>query len=65
LKGVGGPLRLFYIRIYVSIIGDEKEGQVFVFNSTKTDGSMEREYYVSNGKQWKGMDATQQLKVMK
>lgn len=39
------------------------EGQVFAISFTKTDGSVEREYYVANGKQWEGREATWQLKV--
>ncbi|WP_339221236.1 hypothetical protein [Paenibacillus sp. FSL H8-0332] len=40
-----------------------EEGQIFAISLTKKDGSVEREYYVSNGKKWKGRDATWQLKV--
>ncbi|WP_342547987.1 hypothetical protein NST69_30765 [Paenibacillus sp. FSL P2-0089] len=40
-----------------------EEGQVFAISFTKTDGSVEREYYVSNGKQWEGRDATWKLKI--
>lgn len=40
-----------------------EEGQVFAISLTKTDGSVEREYYVSNGKQWEGRDATWKLKI--
>ncbi|MFD1903142.1 hypothetical protein ACFSQ7_01825 [Paenibacillus rhizoplanae] len=40
-----------------------EEGQIFAISFTKTDGSVEREYYVANGKKWEGRDATWQLKV--
>ncbi|KHL96283.1 hypothetical protein QW71_08295 [Paenibacillus sp. IHB B 3415] len=36
-------------------------GQVFVISYTRTDGSVEREYHLSNGKVWEGMHSTQQF----
>lgn len=36
-------------------------GQVFVISCTRTDGSMEREYHLSNGQKWEGMYLTQQF----
>lgn len=36
-------------------------GQVFVISYTRTDGSVEREYLLSNGQTWEGMDSTQQF----
>jgi hypothetical protein len=36
-------------------------GQVFVISYTRTDGSVEREYHLSNGKIWEGMRSTQQF----
>lgn len=38
-----------------------KSGQVFMISYTKTDGSVEREYHLSNGLIWEGMDSTQQI----
>lgn len=39
-------------------------GQVFMINYTKTDGSVEREYHLSNGKVWdEGTYSTQQFTV--
>lgn len=38
-----------------------KAGQVFMISYTKTDGSVEREYHLSNGLIWEGMDSTQQI----
>ncbi|WP_238655622.1 hypothetical protein [Paenibacillus piscarius] len=40
-----------------------EEGQVFAISLTKTDGSVERVYYVANGRKWEGREATWQLKV--
>lgn len=40
-----------------------EDGQVFAISFTKTDGSVERGYYVANGKQWEGGEATWKLKV--
>lgn len=36
-------------------------GQVFVISYTRTDGSVEREYHLSNGSIWEGMHSTQQF----
>lgn len=36
-------------------------GQVFVISYTRTDGSMEREYHLSNGQKWEAMYSTQQF----
>ncbi|MEK3675030.1 hypothetical protein [Paenibacillus sp. FSL R10-2771] len=36
-------------------------GQVFVISYTRTDGSVETEYHLSNGKIWEGMHSTQQF----
>jgi hypothetical protein len=36
-------------------------GQVFLISYTRTDGSMEREYHLSNGQKWDGMYSTQQF----
>ena len=36
-------------------------GQVFVIRYTRTDGSVEREYYLSNGRLWQGLLSTQQF----
>lgn len=36
-------------------------GQVFVVNSTKTDGSMQRAYYLSSGQVVEGVNSTQQF----
>lgn len=36
-------------------------GQVFVISYTRTDGSVEREYHLSNGNVWEGMRSTQQF----
>jgi len=33
-------------------------GQVFVIDYTKTDGSVERRYYRSDGGTWRGLPAT-------
>lgn len=38
-------------------------GQVFMIAYTKTDGSVEREYHLSNGLIWEGMDSTQQFSI--
>ncbi len=38
-----------------------KTGQVFVINSTKTDGSVNRDYYLSNGQLLEGVNSTQQF----
>ncbi|WP_187355518.1 hypothetical protein ['Paenibacillus yunnanensis' Narsing Rao et al. 2020] len=39
-------------------------GQVFMLSYTRIDGSVEREYHLSNGKVWEeGMYATQQIKA--
>ncbi|WP_342420525.1 hypothetical protein [Paenibacillus sp. FSL E2-0178] len=38
-----------------------EKGQVFVINYTRTDGSVEREYHLSNGNIWEGMHSTQQF----
>jgi hypothetical protein len=36
-------------------------GQVFVVNSTKTDGSVQRDYYLSSGQVVEGVNSTQQF----
>jgi hypothetical protein len=36
-------------------------GQVFVINSTKTDGSVQRDYYLSSGQVVEGVNSTQQF----
>lgn len=36
-------------------------GQVFVIDCYKTDGSVEREYYLSGGQVWNGLSSTQQF----
>lgn len=38
-------------------------GQVFLISYTKTDGSIRKEYHLSNGRSYKGMPATKQFKV--
>ncbi|MEC0094339.1 hypothetical protein [Paenibacillus macquariensis] len=38
-------------------------GQVFVINSTKTDGSVQRDYYLSSGQVVEGVNSTQQFTV--
>jgi len=38
-------------------------GQVFVVDFTKTDGSVERTYYRSDGYVWNGMKSTEEFKV--
>ncbi|WP_068784233.1 hypothetical protein [Paenibacillus phocaensis] len=38
-------------------------GQVFMIAYTKTDGSVEKEYHLSNGLIWEGMESTQQLSI--
>ena len=36
-------------------------GQVFVIDYTKTDGSVERKYYRSDGYVWNGLPSTEQF----
>jgi hypothetical protein len=38
-------------------------GQVFIIDYAKTDGSLERTYYRSDGNSWNGMPATEEFKV--
>lgn len=38
-------------------------GQVFMIDYTKTDSSVVREYYLSNGKIWQNSPATEEIKV--
>ncbi|WNS42313.1 hypothetical protein [Paenibacillus sp. MMS20-IR301] len=38
-------------------------GQVFMISYTRTDGSVEKEYHLSNGKVWEGMQVTQQFRA--
>jgi hypothetical protein len=36
-------------------------GQVFMISYTRTDGSVKREYHLSNGQAWEGVYSTQQF----
>lgn len=40
-----------------------KKGQVFVIDYTKTNGSVKRNYYRSDGHIWKGTESTEEFKV--
>ncbi len=38
-------------------------GQIFVIDYTKADGSVEREYYRSDGNTWQGLPATEEFNI--
>lgn len=41
-----------------------EKGEVFVIDYTKTDGSVERKYYRSDGNEWEGMPSTEEFIVV-
>lgn len=40
-----------------------EKGQVFVIDYTKTNGSVQRKYYRSDGRKWKGMESTEEFTI--
>lgn len=40
-----------------------EEGQIFVIDYTKTDGSVVREYYRSDGNTWQGSPTTEEFEI--
>ena len=40
-----------------------EEGQIFVIDYIKTDGSVIREYYRFDGYEWNGVPTTQEFRV--